>query len=107
MVYALGSLARLPNAHSRQLATHTSVGIDVAVHVEISLVAVQPLAHLIRHPADAQQIGRAVERHAVVEAEALAGLHFVADRLQTRVFKRRVSFQKDIGAQNTKNITLT
>ena len=27
MVYAFGSLARLPNAHSRQLATQTSVGL--------------------------------------------------------------------------------
>ena len=47
---------------------HADVGgIDVAVDVVIGDVAVALFADVIGQPADSEQIGRAVERHAIVE----------------------------------------
>ena len=51
--------------------------VDVAVHVEVRDVAVQPLADDVRHVAERQDVRRAIQRHAVVEAKPLAGLDFV------------------------------
>ena len=80
----------------------------MAIDVEIRLVAVQALADLVRHPADAQQIGRAVERQAVVKVEALAGFDFVGGSAPGAGLQKSVSFSRKISvAQNTKNITLT
>ena len=89
----LGILGAL--SESAQAATgDADIGrIDVAVDVEIGDVAVQALAHAIRHPADAQQIGRAVERHAVVETQAFAGVRLFANRLEAGVVKWRNQFQ--------------
>ena len=62
-------------AESAELAMgHTNVrGIDVAVDVVISDVAVALFADVIGQPADGEQIGRFVESDAVVEGQALAG----------------------------------
>src|SRR5580700_4785642 len=62
-------------------------GIDVAVDVEIGDVAVHALTHAISEPADAEQIGRAVEGDAIVETEANAGVDFLGDRPEAGVFK--------------------
>ena len=83
-------------AERAQLATgHADIGgIDVAVDVEVSLVAVQALADLVRQPADAQQIRSAVNRQAVLVGQPLAGVDLGADRFEASVFKRG-SHQKD------------
>ena len=39
-------------------------------------------AHVIREPADGQQVRRAIQRDAVVEAQPLARQNFVGDGLQ-------------------------
>ncbi len=76
-------------AEGAQAATgHAHVGgIDVAVDVEVGGVAVQALAHQVGQVAERQDIGGAVERDAVVERQALAGFHLVADRNQTRIIE--------------------
>ena len=81
----------------------------MAVDVEKSLVPVQPLAHPVRHPAHAQQVGSAIQRQPIVSRKPLASLHFFTNRQQPRIFKYRCHshFQKISLAQNTKNITLT
>jgi len=57
----------------------------VPVHVEVGNVAVHPLAHRICHPAHGQNVVRAIERHAVVEAQPLARLHLGRNRAQPRI----------------------
>ena len=60
-------------------------GIDVPVDVEVGKVAVHPLADQVSHPADGEDIAGAIERKAVVEAEALAVLHLARDGDQRRI----------------------
>ena len=76
-------------AEGAQLATGDADigGIDVAVDVEISLIAVEALADLVGQPADAQQIGSAVNGQAVLIGQPLAGVDLGADRLEASVFK--------------------
>ena len=83
----LGILA--PSCRTRTAATgHAHIGgIDVAVDVEVGLVAVQALAHQVGQVAERQDVGGAVERQAVFEGQPLARFHLVADRLQTGVVK--------------------
>src|SRR6185369_15016733 len=93
-------------------AGHAHVGgINVTVDVEESLVSVKSLTDLVRHPADAEEVGGAVKRQAVFRIQTLAALDFVADRQQAGIVKNRCHrkryFQKMSLAQNTKNITLT
>src|SRR6185436_14675159 len=75
-------------AESAQAATgHAYIGgIDVAVHVEVGGVAVEPLANQVGQPAGGQNIGGAVECYSVVKGEPFAGFHFGANRDQTSVF---------------------
>src|SRR5580704_16481519 len=80
----LGSLAE--SAEAATSDAHVG-GIDVAVDVEIGDVAVEAFAHAIGEPADAEQIGRAVKRDAVVETEANLGVDFLGDRPEAGVFK--------------------
>ena len=71
---------------------HADVGrIDVPVDVEVADVAVALLANVIGEPAEREQVGRAIERDAVVEAEPLAGHHFGGDGL--RAARRRLPEQ--------------
>src|ERR1017187_2486243 len=74
-------------AESAQAATgHADVGgVDVAVHIEIRNVAVEPLAHQVGQVAECQDVGSAVEREAVFEGEPLARLHLAADRDKTGI----------------------
>ena len=65
---------------------HADVGgIDVAVDVVISDVAMALFADEVGQPADGQQIGRAVDSYAIVEGEAFARQHLVGDRSQACV----------------------
>ncbi len=66
-------------------------GIDVAVHVVVGDVAVTLFAHVIRQPADTQQVRRTVERDAVFHRETHAGEHFLRNRLESFIGKRQFS----------------
>ena len=59
----------------------------MAVDVEVGGVAVHPLAHGVGHPANGQDVAAAVERHTVVEAEALPRIHPGRNRPQRRVLR--------------------
>ena len=70
-----------PFAEGAQAATgHADVGgIDVAVDVEVRLVAVQALADQVGEIAHREDVGGAVERDAVFERKTLAGFHLLSD----------------------------
>ncbi len=57
-------------------------GIDMAIDVEVGLVAMHALADVIGHPAHGEHIAGAVERERVGGIEALAGHQFGMNRLQ-------------------------
>src|SRR5882762_11949103 len=59
--------------------------IDVAIDVEKAGIAVTLLADGIREPANGEQVGRAIERDAVLEAQALSCENLVRNRLQPLV----------------------
>ena len=46
-------------------------GIDVAVHVEVSNVAMHPLAHMVRQPANGQNIVGAISSDRILKVEPL------------------------------------
>src|SRR2546430_7787602 len=85
------TLFRSIAAKGAELAvSDTNVGrIDVPVDVEISHVAVFFFAHVIRQPANGKQIGRAVQRDAIIERKARAGKNGVGNRLQTLIGDRQ------------------
>jgi len=72
-------------------------------------------ANQVGHVAERENIRRAIEREAVVKAEAYTGLHFFEDREQTAVFdvvslhlvQARAPRKYISAAQNRKNNTLT
>ena len=76
-------------AECAQFATrHAHVGrIDVAVDVEKSLVAMKALAHLVRHPTNAEEIRSSIKDQPVVPIQALTSLDFVADEEQAWIVK--------------------
>ena len=51
----------------------------MAVHVEERDVAMQPLAHDVRHVAERQDVGRAIHRQPVLIAEPFTAFYFVQD----------------------------
>src|SRR5467141_479099 len=55
--------------------------IDVAIDVEKTGIAITLLADGIREPAEGEQVGGAIEREAVVKAQALASEDLVRNRL--------------------------
>src|ERR1700727_3367078 len=50
-------------------------GINVAIDVEICLIAMHTLAHVVGHPANGENIAGAVERNSVSKIETVAGHH--------------------------------
>ena len=60
-------------------------GIDVAVDVEVSLVAVHALANVIRQPTHGQNVASAVERKGIIRIKALTRHHFGMDGGEARV----------------------
>ena len=80
-----GSVLLAPES-AQPAGGHANVrGIDVAVDVEVSLVAVHAFAHVIGQPADGENVAGAVEREGVGCVEAFAGKHLGVDRLEARV----------------------
>src|SRR5262245_28702553 len=77
-------------------------GIDVAVDVVISDVAVFFLANVIGEPAYGEQVRRTVELDAIVEAETLAGENFVGYGPQTLVGEDKVA-QVDNSSESRAN----
>src|SRR6266568_6401505 len=59
--------------------------IDVTIDVEVANVPVPLLPDVIRQPAQRQQIGRAVKRDSILEAQPLSGKNFFGNRLQSLV----------------------
>ena len=57
--------------------------VDVRIHVVVREVAVVSLAHQVGHRAQGEQVVRRLERQAILEAQPLAGLDLIADRIQT------------------------
>ena len=57
-------------------------GIDVAIDVEVGLVAMHTLADGIGHPAHGKNVAGAIQGEGVVNIQALAGHDFVMDRRQ-------------------------
>ena len=55
------------------------------VDVEVADVPVALLAHVVREPADGQQVVRLEKREAVFGRQALARQHFLRDRFEPRV----------------------
>src|ERR1051325_9045933 len=62
-------------------------GINMAIDIEVSLVAVQTLAHEVGHVAESQQIRCAVEGDSVIERKPFACIYLVVNRTQRRVFE--------------------
>ena len=60
-------------------------GIDVAIDVEIGLVAMHTLADGIGHPAHGKNVAGAIEGKGIVDVQALASHDFVIDWRQARV----------------------
>src|ERR1700728_2371173 len=48
-------------------------GIDMAVHVEVGQVSMQPLADEIGHPANGEDVAAAIQCKTVVEAQTFSG----------------------------------
>ena len=56
-------------------------GINVAIDVEVRLVAMHALAHVIRQPADRENVAGAIKRKRVVGSETLASHNFRMDEI--------------------------
>jgi hypothetical protein len=57
----------------------------MAVYVEISHIAMHPLAHVVRQPAHRQDIGGAIEGYSILKAEPLADKDFLRYGQKARV----------------------
>ena len=57
----------------------------MTIDVEISDVAVQAFTNQIRHVTQGQNVRAPIQRHAILEAQALAGFHFFENRLQASI----------------------
>ncbi len=78
--------AGIPSKRAELAMGDTNVGrIDVPIDVEIGDVPVFLLAHAICQPTNRQQVRRAVQPDAVVNAQALACQHFLGNRVQPLV----------------------
>ena len=81
-----GRVALLAPEGAQLAGRHAHVGgVDVAIHVEVSHVAVHPLAHMVGQPAHRQHVRRAVERQPIGKVQPLAGQHLGGNRLKARV----------------------
>ena len=59
--------------------------INVAVDVEVSLIAVHPLPNVVCHPTNGEDVARAVESERIVGTQPLASKNLFVDRLEPRV----------------------
>src|SRR5262249_45294570 len=60
-------------------------GIDVAIDVEVSLIAMPALANQVGHPADSEDIAGTVKRESVILREAFAAQYLLRHRVQPGV----------------------
>src|SRR5262249_48176274 len=65
---------------------HADVGgINMAIHVEIRLVAMHALANMVGQPAQGEEIRGAIERQRILRTEALTGHYFLMDEYQASI----------------------
>ena len=84
-------LVRLRGERAEVAGGHAHVRVvDVRVPHEVGGVAVALLADVVGQRPERQQVVAAVERDAVLEGQALARQHLLADRLQRRVAGSRL-----------------
>src|SRR5271166_746606 len=85
--HRIGARRILLAAESAQPASrHAHVRrIDVAIHIEIGLIAVHPFTHIIGHPAYSQNVSGAIERESIVGVESLSSQHFAVNRSKPRI----------------------
>ena len=75
----------------------TNVGrINVPVDVEIGDVAVFFFAHVIRHPANGQEVRRTIQRDAIVKGKPFTREHFLGNRLQPLIGDRKFAHYESI-----------
>src|ERR1700756_2820746 len=55
-------------------------GINMAIDVEIGLIAMHALAHVVGQPADSEDVPGSVERKRVIRTEALTSKHLIVNR---------------------------
>lgn len=60
-------------------------GIDVAIDIEVSAIAVHPFTAVICEPAESQDIGSSVESERVFRAQSLLREHLLVDGSESRV----------------------
>ena len=84
-VHHVGPVFAQVSAERTEVArVYADVGrVDVRVDVVVRKVTVVPLAYQVGHRAQRKQVVRRLERQPVVEAQPLAGLDFIANRLQS------------------------
>ena len=68
----------------------------MAIDVEERHVAMQPLADDIRHVAEGENIPRSIHRHSVIKTQALPGVDFVEDWLQTRIINDGLQLHRNL-----------
>ncbi len=80
--HRVGAGCVLLSSKSAQAACrHANIrGIDMAVDVEIRLVAMQALAHRVCHPTHGENIAGPVQSKRVVGVETLTGKNFLVNR---------------------------
>ena len=54
-------------------------GINMAIYVEVGLVAVHALANVISEPSDGEDVSSAVKRPGVVSTQAFVGEHLIVN----------------------------
>ena len=57
----------------------------MAVYVEVSLIAMHPLANVISEPADRENVSSPIQGNRVLAAEALAGEDLLVNRRESRI----------------------
>src|SRR5215831_6494226 len=73
----------LSSKGAQPASRHTDVGwIDMAVDVEVRLIAVQALANRVSHPTDGKNITRAIKVQSVVAAEPFGRQNSLVNRLE-------------------------
>jgi hypothetical protein len=72
-------------------------GIDVAIHVEIRLVAVHALANIVGHPTHRENVAGVVESEGVDGVETLTSNHFRVNRHEARIVSLKWMFLERSG----------
>src|SRR5579864_953108 len=76
----------LPAKRAQSARRHANVRrIDMPVDVEISLVAVHPFAHRVRHPTDGKDVSGPIKSQRIIGVQALAGNNLGVDWLNAPI----------------------